>query len=248
MIRGDRPALVIDGSEKGLPEKLDRFVSGLRHIQERWENRLSGKEPVFWEGYLKGDFSVLLIFDRIVGPDDAADVDERVAGHMNICPANLGSQIAYPVDLDGRDDEVVFVNLVELGDGPENVVSSGVPVRLHVIENKSFNIGEGHLYRRLSDGVFEVFPRFMEGEGAKPGLSGRTPKSHPNVIEGRAQIVDRIPDDQGNMLSNLAEVGEFQFERTITLFGKGEFVGFTAPDLIHDRFKLVDVAIGPYDL
>ncbi|MCF6113883.1 hypothetical protein [Mesorhizobium muleiense] len=236
------------GSEEGFSEKLDRFVRGLSHIQKRWENALSAKQIMLWKGYLDGDFSVMLIFDIVSEVGKSTRPDERCIGYLERRPARSNGRVGDLVNPYCGDDQIVFVDLVELGDGPQNVVASSLPVRLHLIKNERLNFWEGHRYWRLIDGVFDVFPRFVEGERAETLPARCAPKCHPDMIERRAQIVDCIADDEGDIQTNFAKIGKIKVRTTIRLFGNGDSVGFITPDLIFGRFKLVDVAIGPFDL
>jgi len=235
-------------SKEGFTENLECFRRGFTHINQRWKNRLSRKEIILWEGYLNGDFCLLLIFDGGPKPHGISIAGKRYIGYLNSLFPVFKDGIGNGSNIDSRDDEVVFVDLIEFGDGPQKVVASGITMRLHIIEDEVLNFWEGGLYRRLSDGVFEVFPSFVEREGSKSGFAGSAPESHPDMIEGGPQIVNAIANNEGQGLAQRSEFMKVYNSTTISLYTDGKSVRYGSNNLIKGGFKLVDVAIGPFNL
>ncbi|MDQ0566412.1 hypothetical protein GRI55_03175 [Erythrobacter citreus] len=234
----DRPT-----SEKLFSEKLHRFACGLGHIEKRWQDRLSAKNISLWESYLDGDVSIILDFEWRIGGEVDGIPGKRAVGKLH--PANPDGGF---VNLNHGNNQVVFVDIVKVGDGPDRLVSSGIPVGLYLIEDKPLDVGEGGLYRRLREGVYEVLPSFVEGERGFSRVGRGSVQSKPEVIECGPKVVDRVSDHQWHQSSGLTKRGELSGFATIRLFSDGKSVGWDSAQLANGSIELVDVAVGPFDL
>lgn len=229
-------------------EKLDGFLGGISHINERWNDRLVWQNTGAWEGYLKGHFSLVLIFSNSIDQDGYGEPRDFKIIEISRPSRRLDRQFFKFVDREGRDQEIVFVELVELGDGPKNMVPTVVGMRLQTIKKQPLYGGEGLLYRRLSDGIYQILPGFMKWESAETTFPGLVPEGGPDMVEGAPQIVDTVTDHQGNLLPHEAKLIDADDSGLISITGKDDLIVVTAPDAINGRYKLVDVAVGPYNL
>lgn len=235
-------------SDERIAEKLDRLSSGLAHINERWKNRLVRKNIVFWEDYLKGDFSMVLIFERTLGPHETGDALERAIAYFNRTASGANDDVFDPANARCGNEQVVLIDLVQLGDGPKKVVATGLTARFDFLQNKTLNIGEGPLYQRLADCVFEVFPGFMEGEIFVPVCLDLPEEGHPDMVQRASHVVDSVPQDQWNLSSLRAQGVEVENLGSVRIDAERKSVRLIGGQTLKNGFELVDVAIGPFNL
>ena len=234
-------------STESISEKFDRFARGFDHIQQRWDNRLSRKGLSLWEGYINSDFSILLEFDIVNPSHQFNSFAKRAVAEVGYEASTLKRDTSHLSEFNNRNDKVVLVRVVKLGNGPEQVISVNA-VGLHLIEDKRLNIGEGLMYRRLSNGVFDIFPRLCERKRVSPPFARCAPQRRPNMVKGASEVVNTVANDERDFLGVGTQVGEFDDLPTVSVFSDGNFVSVHAPEVIHTSFKLVDVAFGPYNL
>ena len=231
-------------------EKLDRVSRSLSDIEQRFQDALARDRKPVWENWMNGDFAVALILGRFGGGQQDHITSEIAIGEGHFVPTGSDPKVFDLPDLHGGDKHVVLVELVELGKGPEEMVSAVCAVRLDFIKNEIPNLGEGALYRRLINPVYQVLPRFVEGESREgigfPG--GRPIKGSPDVIQGGPEVMDRITKHDGDLKTLLPEVGKSQGVPTVRIARYGKGFVFSNPEVFYDGFKLIDVAYGPFDL
>ncbi len=259
ILEADRPALTefhddtrsLSGSGsfiagKSAREQIDRFCDCLRQIQQSWDNRLSAKKATLWENYINGDLSFVLIFYRFVAGDDDVVISRKYAA-AELLPVNRNKRPLYFCDADRRYDKSVLINIVQLVKGPQSAVT--VLVGLNFIEDKPLGFGEGLLYRRLGNGIYEVLPSFLEREiSERVSLNTSAEQCRPDVIEGASQVVNAIADCQGQRVIKCVEVGSEKAIGSLVVSRDGRHVSFCANDLGKEMFDLVEVAVGPFDL
>ena len=100
----------------------------------------------FGKNWLKGDFSVALKFRLNGGPDKLVNACHFAVGEGKFTVAHADDKVLDFSNNEGRDNGVVVVVLVELGQGPEPMIAASVAVRLYMIEDYLLSIaryGEG---------------------------------------------------------------------------------------------------------
>ena len=229
---------------------IDDVRHGIAETNQRWQNALSRDGKDVWENWINGDFSISLKFDRLVGHGKGSALRERAIGKGNFTAPGSYFEIGNSPHDNRGDQEVVLVELIEFGEGPENIVTASIPVRLNFIENQTLNLWEGDLYRRLSDSVFEVLPRFVE---RKVGIGiflpgGSAVHRCPDVVQATPKIVERIAKNNGNLERFMAEASKIHDIPTIRIAKHDKGFVISSPESIYDGLELLDVAFGPFVL
>jgi hypothetical protein len=245
---GDRPARISKlNRDESFPEKLDRFIDGLQHIEKRRQDRLALQEAPILEMYLKGKIIILIEFKGVVA---CHQVDGRAVFHNYI--AYLDNRIG---GLDGDrptssnlkrwDNKVVLIEFVELGNGPQEVVS--VPVRLYRVEDETIDLRKSGSYWGLFDHVLQVRPLLMERESAISTFLGLPPKRHPNMVQCGTHVMNCISDNEWDS-ARLTNIGECDSIGTVRLHLRGKVCETARVDLRDQPMQLVNVMAGPLNL
>ena len=113
---------------------------------------------------------------------------ERSGGHIDILDGN---------DCDGGQNEVVLVDVVQIGNG----IKVRVPtwIRFYLIPNECGNAWNGFLYRSVSPAGFLILPLSPEWKINSPVSLNAGPFLHNGggpVIQRRSEIMERIPDNE----------------------------------------------------
>lgn len=240
--------------EECFAKKINRFSCGLRHIDQVWQNRLAGKQIRLAENYIDGDFGLLFVLEAEFGGGQNSGYPGGKSRYVGYLDAKISHGATNGLNIDDvlHDDsghnQIVLIDVIELGDGPDKMIASSVAVRLYPIEDKVLNTWEGDLYRTLTNGVFEVFPRFVKREQKPLVASCGSVKRRPNMVECTAEIVDSVADGKGNVQTSGAEEIRTPFlGRIIAAIGNG-VLNCQFLKIDQSVFKLVDVAIGPFNL
>ncbi len=254
-----------DSGDESTLEKINHFGRGLDEINQRFNNRLSGKVLSFSKDYIDGRFGIVLYLHRR-GQTDSERVALCLDSHIRClrkCSAisTLNNNPALKADRVGRGDEhPVFVDILDLPEVPYEGRSIQSFVRLYVIEDKDLSLWEGHMYRpvvtfgglgnRKINAYLQLLPRFMSWKGYPAVLKGRIDcpcQSGPKKIDGTVECVNSVAKvkRQANwdalFGSNADEAG-----MKISLYDDGIRVVCYAR--VHELFDAVDVVFGPFNL
>lgn len=249
----DAPAPLYIRSDEAF-ERVKRLGDDLRHLRERWNNRLILENGSVWESYFDGRAEIIVYGDWGVGPDD--DIwAVRILAHDTILEsigAKSGVDVFDIYDRDRRHEIVVFVEIAQADAGPK--VAVRIPARLYRFEDKFCGIGEGLLYRQIMAGGFKVFPFFRKRKMNLSGFSDGSQSRISPIVEGLPKVVDGISDDSAKMICDwlFGPIGQVKTIRLgeysdgscglarnfVQIFGEG---GRIADNRIN-------VAIGPFDL
>ena len=237
-------------------ELIDRVGHDSRDLRKRWDNRLVLKGRSTAEAYVNGDCGVVVYGDWGDGIEDYQDVQwacsitsADVVDHLKPCisgidPCNFG-------DGNGRDEQIMFVVVVEVIEPPQRLVRS--VLRPYLFKKRFLSAGDGFLYQRQRRGGFEVLPFGMNGEMLLHTWPNGSAYPRRQMIKGGAQIMDGIPDDQREKFwdrlhraivggkSPLVEIGK---EGVVV---RSDFVEIAGKGL-GDGAQLIDVAVGPFNL
>ena len=247
------PALLYIGSDEAF-ERVKRLGNDLRHLRQRWNDRLVLEDGPFWEVYLNGRAEIIVYGDWGVGSDDV-NWAVRIPANRAIgdsIGANPGVDIFDFYDSDRRHEIIVFVEVAQVGAGPKMEVR--VPARLYVFEDKFRSIGEGLLYRRVVGGGFKVFPFFRKREVGLHRLADGLQGSVNPVVKSLPKIVEGVSDDRAKVIYDwlFGPVGQL---KTIRLGKDGDRSGGSIRNLVQPfgqggrvTDNRINVAIGPFDL
>ncbi len=193
------PALLYIGPDEAF-ERVKRLGDDLRHLRERWNNRLVLENGTFWESYFDGSAEIIVYGDWRVGDDDS-NWAVRIPARRAVCEdigANPGVDVFDIYGGDRRQEIVVFIEVAEAGGGPK--VKVRVPARFYIFEDKFRRVGEGLLYRRIMGGGFKVFPFFRKREMNFSRLAHDSQSCINPVVEGLPKIVDGVSDDRAKVI------------------------------------------------
>jgi hypothetical protein len=255
--RGNALAAISSLAEVRLDEAvegIDRFHDDLRHLKERWDNRLVLEHRPFWEYYISGRGEILLYGKWSVGSYEAKWA-VRIPAYRaildDIC-ANPGVYVSDTRHGHDRDEIVVLVVVAQACGGPK--VQVCIPARLYLFQDKVCKVGEGLLYKRVVGGSFEVFPFFRKGEIGFPARPNDREGGIDPVFHGFPKIIDGVAYDSAEVLRNwlFGSIDEVK-----TVWFQQEWIGsrWTADNFIqinghNGRLsdKHINVAVGPFDL
>lgn len=235
-------------------ERIECLRDDLRHVRERWNNRLVLEDGTFGERYLNGDIEVIACLDGDAGLNNAylairIPADRTV---LNGIRANSGVDVFDLYDGNRRDEIVVFVTVAETCSGPE--IKIRVPARLYVFDDIPSKLGEGLLYQSVISGGFKVLPfsrkREMEFPAPTPcPISRVDPK-----IKGFSKVVNGITDDWRKVVRDRL-VWAVSDLKNIRLGKDSHRPSRTIGDLVkiggqggRELNQVVDVFVGPFDL
>ncbi|MES2782595.1 MAG: hypothetical protein V4657_07360 [Pseudomonadota bacterium] len=243
-------------------DEVEGFDSKLEALNQRWENRITGKDlACLGENYARGRLSFILDFKTTAIGDDhstfSACTDLNGSADHVIMLFMNENNICQLSDDDLRADQVVFVDVVGLPDFPEQKIASRV--RLYAGKQIKNQPGEGFYYSSARwffgassgrhEGLTERFPAVVGRECYAFRASGFGPH-HPGhqIIESAAHAMKRISDSKADILWE-------RFGDSLNDLVAGTLVSLddnsakicseVATEL---GLRLVNVAFGPIDL
>ena len=117
-------------------QKLDRTLNKLREFKQRWDDRLSLKVASLGKRYLEGRLSVICYASRNA---EGGEIDPPSGLYNGRAIDDLVAVVIHSADptqsVDGErgDQELVFVDVVELTDLPKKVAPSSIGAYLVLI-------------------------------------------------------------------------------------------------------------------
>lgn len=239
-------------------DRVERFRNDLTNLKERWDNRLVLERCSLAELYLNGRLEIVLHGDWGGGP---ADVNWacRIAADITILQPNaadLGIHIIDGNHGNNRHEVVMFVVVVQLGEGPKMFVRS--VFRPYLLQKKFFKSGEGLLYRRETGVGWEVFPwRGREIDHLFRVEVGDIAADNAlcDIIQCGPEIAESITNDIRQRFWNwlFGPVGQLVIRRGIEIndrtasFFHDNFVEGTIKGRRHAS-QLINIAVGPLNL
>lgn len=208
MIPDDRLVILAQRVGNKFVKAAERLKRSLGEIDQRWQDRFVPEKRALGESYIYGDFDIVL--HMRISSSSTGEYRERL---IRIVPDNVVRDLRARVESNNprgghfgesnvRDEHIVFVDLVQLGENPQQKVP--VSVRFyHVLEEGgTIGIGQGLLYRSETGrlGRYQFLPFFVKREGDKLGrFTGKqfTNDSRRGKIQSGSQIVYSIADDKG---------------------------------------------------
>lgn len=258
----------VKGEENALrQEHLKRGDDGLdqiRHVVERFEQRLRLDDPRLAERYVKGELHVLVRFSiggidkeyvacfqraKLVSRSNKkwdggkVPIGEGTLHHL----AHMRSEVHAAKSRAHGEQQTVLVHNVKLVDLPEKVIPS-------LVWFETVDGFDRVLRRSLYLPKFLGFVLFLRVEDGEVDTVGRLAacSNHDQlvcqVIEGGSQILDRIPDNRGQQGRNILDTDNIvdQLARLGIALG-ADYVGVMAEEAGPRSLKVLDVAFGPFD-
>lgn len=237
---------------KPVTDQKNRFLNGFRSLAKRWENRLIFDELFFCEGYIKRRFGIAVEF-RIPLKTRHAQTT-AMATYLHPPAEHPRPGVAYDHEvprlgnLNSGNDDIVFVEIIELANGPE-VVTLPAFRRCYVIKNNTLDFWEVGLYWSAFDGIHKVIPNFICREREFGlGFSTGACKHVPGVVKGAAKIVDGITQQEkysGRQRIHMQD--QISLPRLFIRLEEQEVIALPL-EALEGGVQIIDVLLGPFDL
>jgi hypothetical protein len=235
-----------------LLQQLYAYEDADRRSQEHLKNLLTMQRCSFIEKYIKGDFSVLL--------DVPSNLKRNVKWwRLRSTPSTTSVDVASLIfqfhslnrrDVNERYEKPMFVKDVQLVNGPNGVIPS--TVRLYAAHHQLEQSEIGDVYFSIPKRSFQKLIRRVDGKllflGVKRGGCEFFEGSQPSIIEGGFQVVDSVPDYQGELIVDCM-IAKVVFDDLVSNLridlGRGH-IGLSQSGKC--GLEIHDVLIGPVDL
>lgn len=216
----------------GLLEVLNDARDDLRKTMERWENRLILERLSFAEGYERGQFQIVLVYDFL---DEEGLIGDSWSYNMGVA----------------IDQIAMLVEIVQYTQGIERVIPS--LIRFHHINQKIDSGTIQSLYFSVLDHRYKFIPRLLNGEIDVPCCSPTTQNNQfaHHIIQCTAQVVSGIPNQHNNVIMRIDDTFDAPH---ITHVSAGIRIYLTDESVVvriepsQQIVKVNDVLIGSFDL
>jgi hypothetical protein len=246
--------------EKGFLEKIDEFRDGVRQIDERFNNRLSGKEIRFVEDYTDNRFGIIVRLHRAGEPNGewlTLCIDAHAGGNGNSTP--IGTDTVEPIfklnEVRDNQQEPMLVDIVELTESPNErrfIIPSSV--RFYHIKDEGLGLWEGLIYRRvlrsgLIDNNHEVFPRFVswKGRSRQTQNPGGFTEARPKIVGDTVEIMDSLPRMEEDFRRDGMGWPDGEYGR-ISVVIDSKKINVVGDRLFNQVFDNANVYLGPFNL
>lgn len=218
---------------------LNTFVEGLN-------NGLACESASLVEEYKRGRASVVVYLN--VSPPQRRygyhppldDPNKGDSSHVMVLVYN--HHICKTGHGEGRHKQSVLVDVIDVREFPYIALPS--LVRLYFVENELRDFRSGLKYLSVFKGTLNIVPfgPFREIHSIVRNDTIR------DMIESPLQVVDDVTDNDGNVIWRAAHKVDFQEVLTSArLMLDVDFAEICLPEVLHERIKLLDVAVGPLD-
>jgi len=224
----------------------------LRELEERWDNRLTFENLSFVEKYREGRLSVALYFNiaghaykvqysTLVNYQSAVAKNHRPDFGVDVCQGNDGNR---------RNQQPVLVDYIETVQSAEGAIPS-VVIGFYDIKQDGDDVGTCNLYFSSVNSCFKFLPCISEGEirVTRWGSTRHRNDLASHEVQGGAQVMDRVTDNQGNFAGK--RLGYFELNEAasrILLFLDVKTAKVCFDECGEYPIKLVDMLFGPFDL
>lgn len=249
-----------DSSEDIAFKNIDGALDELSELLERWDNRLTIDNLSLAERYLKGELVVGVEFGCVDwGSQQFRAIYQRELPIGGV-PVHHGGLYGFParhrklhfepeaaVGGPYRDNQSVFVEDVELVEGPQSAVPSFV--RLEPFDEAN-SLLAGSLYFFKTRG-FKTVGAVTDGPISTAGV-GHTvgfDDGASEQIKGRADVVNCIADDTPPIIGDIFEnLDSINILGCFRIFIAQDAIRVATPKGLDFTFHLMDVFFGPFDL
>lgn len=248
-------------------EKLDESLDKLGKLMERWDQRLTLDNLALAERYLKGELRIVVharhgasgrraeeycaIFKRIlpVGWTESKEHGNvRRHGPFGAVVEGAGEvQDDTLVCASDGNKEYVLICDVETVEPPKRLVPS--LVRLGLLNNAQRTLGNSLYFSKMTG-----FKSVGALENGEPGLvnyraAADAHKFAGQQVERGPKIVDSIAYDGAPPERGLGRNSDLKDAlASLRLIVGDDFIGFALPKNWDERFEVMDVLFGPFDL
>ena len=224
----------------------------LRELEERWDNRLTFENLSFVEKYRVGRLSVALYlnisghtckvqYSALANHQSAVGKSHRPDFGVDVCQSSDGNR---------RNQQPVLVDYVETVQSTEGAIPS-VVIGFYDIKQDGDDVGTRNLYFSPVNSCFKFLPCISEGEIRVTRWRSTRHRNDltSHEIQGRAQVMDHVTDNQGNFTGK--RLGHFELNEAtarILLFLDVKTAKVSFDECGEYPIELVDMLFGPFDL
>lgn len=243
-----RPELGSVGEE--YLESRNRAVRYFAELMERWDNRLTFKGLPTAKDYADGRYAIALYF-KVSSAGDEAEVlpggERDTADIDDVLILVLHHEVGNLCGRDHRNNQLMFVDNVELVEGPDGLLPSFV--WLYRVKDKVDQEGHELLYFSLLKHISKAIPGLVKREitcGFRPTMCDDDFAHH--EIESGSHVVDSISENERNIFREWTgfDCGCLISGLRVRLSDQTMTIGLDKG--LEPFFKLDDVAIGPFNL
>ncbi|MCE7997392.1 MAG: hypothetical protein HEP70_00895 [Rhodobiaceae bacterium] len=244
--------------EEGFLEKVDDFSCGLSEINERFEDRLSGKVIRFAEDYRSGRLGFVLYLHRR-GQSDCKwvalclDCRASALSESAVVRANKNKVLVKGDSIGSKKQHSVLVDVVEFVETPDGLAIPS-KARLYAVENEEIGVWEGLMYHGVSASGFDgrrlkILPRFVSWKGYLRGFVGSagSGQAGPKEVHNAVEVVNgvtKVHEERGGHDLVWADCDY----RGLRVIVDSDNVNIVTSDLFDEVFDAVEVYFGPFDL
>jgi hypothetical protein len=238
-------SLALQESLKRLHDASDELR--ISHQRVRYADRIS--KFVILDMYLRGEISILFDVEPTHKLDNVRGA-LKLSGRSGASPsfAMLVTHFDTTDMSDGEngDKKPMLVSNVQFVNGPNGLIPSRA--RLYLVEHKAEQARASDVYFGLAKGTFRFFDGLVNREFSSVAQeSGREILNRPEpcVVESGMQIVDSIPDHQGDIVEslNICKIMSEDFTSSFRMDIYSSGVSFMQK--CNPRFNVREMLIGP---
>lgn len=255
------------GLEESFFEQLDQFADGVRKIDERFQNRLTGKVLLLGEDYINNRFGLVLKLHR-----RGQSHGQWVALCLYAAPPALNEAAAIAADelqlvfegehVSSGEKEAMLVDIVELVEAPDKRRAIRSFCWFNLIQDEALGLWEGHIYRRpLGNASFDVIREILPCSVSWKGRSGKGMVVDRDIeyfmsgsIKSRPKVVCNAVDVVNSIASQQEEVDVQKSPRAdchpcgIRVVIDGDNIHIFSSDAFNELFDKFYVLLGPFNL
>lgn len=224
---------------------------GIRKLHESWNSRLECEHFDARKEYIDGRIGLLIQFDSVTGP--RIDAGPPIRSHLEgaIFHFDEGPPIwAYNFDTgnsrhtDNRRQDAMLIGIVQEMQRVQFVAS---PAFVSCEADEEFLRVAARRFYSVTRGFVVPFAAPMSGKRQKTILcTAINPDQFPcRVIEGGAEVVDSVTNDQGKTFGNWLAKTDLEGDLTVRITADAKRVGVAIYKGGKDGLKITDMMLGP---
>lgn len=235
-----------DCTEAEALKRLDRLKGELREAGERFQNRIILERDFWPELYVHGRLSFIFYFKRTDACNcaDASMRNIQSSEKYRHAVLVLHYQAGDAGDVKCRDNEFVFVDIVQLAQFPNTKLTS--LIGLYFFENEVGEVGDGFFYRSVGGRFACHIVPFFAGRQINSVITGKLDN---DIIKRASKVMNSVPDNE----RDLGWIRGSQVDLNNLCSGFRVFLNDHAVEVClqegrDNGYKLIDMAVGPLNL
>jgi hypothetical protein len=239
----------------GPPSPQDRQNAIDRYLQfaKGWNNDLTLQRRTFSEDYRRGElayfYDVELLSSFVAQDERAAAKDISGLYSVSFARLVLCPESVKFSNLKLWDHEPMFISDIELVQVEKGITVPSL-VRLYDVEQGTTDLDDGLLLFSLSEKLFKILPRRIDGKLAV--FAGEVNRGNriPNIVESRFQVMHGVPQNEPKLIrEGFLQADLNKIFSSMRVFSDGDEIHttFLTESLSHS-LQVRDVMVGPFEL